>query len=48
MLADSWVYTNDCSRIRGCKTDCPRGGVWWSIYSDLKYTVEACDNQVFQ
>ncbi|OIW31666.1 hypothetical protein CONLIGDRAFT_641455 [Coniochaeta ligniaria NRRL 30616] len=38
--ADSWVYTHDCSSIRGCKLLQNRDGDWWSIFSDLKYTVE--------
>ncbi|KAH8912106.1 hypothetical protein BR93DRAFT_933175 [Coniochaeta sp. PMI_546] len=42
--ADSWVYTNNCDRIRGCKLLQNRDGQWWSIYSDLKYTVEVRGN----
>jgi hypothetical protein len=39
--ADSWVYTHNCDRVRGCKLLQNRDGKWWSIYSDLKYAVEA-------
>ncbi|KAB5572579.1 hypothetical protein GE09DRAFT_1282917 [Coniochaeta sp. 2T2.1] len=40
--ADGWIYTHNCDmdHIRGCRLKQNRDGNPWSIYSDLKYTVE--------